>query len=107
MKKIQCLLMMLLFASVTLLAQKKTITGKVISQAGNEPLLGVNILANSQRGGVTTKQDGTYSITVDDKATTLVFSFVGYATQTVLIENKKLINRSDIKNTIGYLFTIP
>lgn len=92
MKKIQCLLMMLLFASVTLLAQKKTITGKVISQAGNEPLLGVNILANSQRGGVTTKQDGTYSITVDDKATTLVFSFVGYATQTVLIENKKTID---------------
>lgn len=92
MKKIQCLLMILLFASGTLLAQKKTITGKVISQAGNEPLLGVNILANSQRGGVTTKQDGTYSITVDDKATTLVFSFVGYATQTVLIENKKTID---------------
>jgi len=84
--------MFLLMFSGALMAQKKTITGKVISQAGNDPLLGVNILANNQRGGVTTKQDGTYSITVDEKTTTLVFSFVGYATQTVLIDNKKTID---------------
>ena len=92
MRKIQCLFMFLLMFSGALMAQKKTITGKVISQAGNDPLLGVNILANNQRGGVTTKQDGTYSITVDEKTTTLVFSFVGYATQTVLIDNKKTID---------------
>ena len=59
MRKIQCLFMFLLMFSGALMAQKKTITGKVISQAGNDPLLGVNILANNQRGGVTTKQDGT------------------------------------------------
>jgi len=92
MKKFQGLLMVLLFASGTLLAQKKTITGKVTGQAGNDPLLGVNILANNQKGGTSSKQDGTYSITVDSKTTTLVFSFVGYTTQTVVIGEKNIID---------------
>ncbi|MEO5947300.1 MAG: TonB-dependent receptor [Chitinophagaceae bacterium] len=92
MKKIQCLFMFLLMFSGSLMAQKKTITGKVINQSGNEPLLGVNILAENQKGGTSTKQDGTYSITVDAKTSTLIFSFVGYATQTILIEDKKIID---------------
>ena len=92
MKKFQGLLMVLLFASGTLLAQKKTITGKVTGQAGNDPLLGVNILANNQKGGTASKQDGTYSITVDSKTTTLIFSFVGYTTQTVVIGEKNIID---------------
>jgi len=92
MKKFQGLLMVLLFASGTLLAQKKTITGKVTGQAGNDPLLGVNILANNQKGGTSSKQDGTYSITVDSKTTTLVFSFVGYTTQTIVIGEKNIID---------------
>jgi hypothetical protein len=58
MKKLQCLLMLLLFFSCAALAQKKTITGKVFNQSSNEPLLGVNILAENQKGGVSTKQDG-------------------------------------------------
>ena len=92
MKKLQGLLVILLFASGTLLAQKKTISGKVTGQAGNDPLLGVNILANNQKGGTSSKQDGTYSITVDSKTTTLVFSFVGYTTQTIVIGEKNIID---------------
>ncbi len=92
MKKLQCLFMLLLLISGTVLAQKKTITGKVINQSGNDPLLGVNILADNQKGGVSTKQDGTYSITVDAKTTTLIFSFVGFATQTVIIGDKNVID---------------
>ena len=62
MKKLKCLLMLLLFVSGAAIAQKKTITGKVISQSGNDPLLGVNVLADKQKGGTTTKADGTYSL---------------------------------------------
>ncbi len=92
MKKLQCLLMLLLLAGSAVLAQKKTITGKVTSENGNSPLLGVNILAENQKGGVSTKQDGTYSITVDSKTTTLIFSYVGFAPQTVLIGDKTIID---------------
>lgn len=92
MKKLQCLLLMLLLLGGAALAQKKVITGKVISQNGNEPLLGVNILADKQKGGVTTKADGTYSITLDKNTTTLIFSYVGFTTQTIIIGDKTTID---------------
>ena len=91
MKQIQCLLFMLLVAGA-LMAQKRVITGKVISQTGNDPLLGVNVLADKQKGGVATKRDGTYSISVDNNATVLIFSYVGFTPQTILIEGKTVID---------------
>lgn len=92
MKQFQCLLVILLLAGGTVMAQKKTITGKVINQSANEPLLGVNILATNQKGGVSTKQDGTYSITVDKSTTTLIFSYVGFETQTIVIGDRTTID---------------
>ncbi|MEO7263287.1 MAG: SusC/RagA family TonB-linked outer membrane protein, partial [Ferruginibacter sp.] len=92
MKKFQCLLIfMMLFCAATI-AQKRTITGKVINKIGNDPLLGVNVLADKQKGGVSTNSDGTYSISVDRNATILIFSYVGYASQTVIIGDKKEID---------------
>ncbi len=93
MKQFRCLLVIFFLSMSSMaMAQKKTITGKVTNQSSNEPLLGVNILAENQKGGVSTKQDGTYSITVDGKTSTLVFSFVGYATQTVVVADKTTID---------------
>lgn len=91
MKKIKCLLLLLLFTTGAAFAQRKTITGKVVG-ADNEPLMGVNVLVEKQKGGVTTKEDGTYSITVDAKATTLIFSYVGYQPQTIIIGDKTKID---------------
>jgi len=84
--------MISLFAGGAAFAQKKTITGKVTSQSGNGPLLGVNVLAAGQKGGTATIADGTYSITIDSKATVLVFSYVGYTSQTVSIDNRTKID---------------
>lgn len=92
MKRIQCLLIIMLFAGSAVMAQKKVITGKVINQNGNDPLLGVNVLADKQKGGVATKADGTYSISVDKNATVLIFSYVGFTPQTVLIGDKTTID---------------
>jgi len=92
MKKLQCLLIIMLFAGSAVIAQKKLITGKVINQNGNDPLLGVNVLADKTKGGVATKADGTYSISVDKNATVLIFSYVGFTSQTVLIGDKTTID---------------
>ena len=93
MKKIHCLLIVpLLFAFSVAVAQKKVITGKVISQDGKVPLQGVNILADKQKTGTTTKDDGTYSISVDKKTTVLIFSYVGYKTQNVIIGDKTTVD---------------
>jgi len=93
MKKSRCLFVVLLvLIGSTAIGQKRTITGKVIDQSTGEPLFGVNILANKQKGGVTTKQDGTYSITIEKNSTALIFSYVGFAAQTILIGEKTTID---------------
>lgn len=92
MKKIKCFLLCMLLAGGAVMAQKKTITGKVMNKTGNEPLLGVNVLADKQKGGTATNADGTYSITVDQKATVLIFSYVGFEPQTVLIGGRTTID---------------
>src|SRR5262245_4943590 len=93
MKKSHCMLVLLLvMMSGIVAAQKRTITGKVTDQTTGTPLTGVNILANKQKGGVVTKTDGTYSITVEPGSTSLIFSYVGFATQTVAIDQKTVID---------------
>jgi len=86
-------MLLLLFGS-TVIAQKKVITGKVLNQATNEPLQGVNILADKQKGGVTTQADGTYTISVDKNTAALIFSYVGYASQTIILSDKATIDVS-------------
>lgn len=88
MKKIQCLILLLLMMSSVAMAQKKSITGKVTNKETGEPMQGVSVLVDKQRGGTSTKLDGTFSIAVDKSATTLIFSFVGFATQTVVLGDK-------------------
>jgi len=100
MKKFQCLMIILLFLNGVVAAQKRTITGKVTGPNGTEVLQGVNILANNQKGGATTAIDGTYSIQVSATSTTLVFSYVGYTTKTVVIGDDKTINVSLAPNTV-------
>lgn len=94
MKKLQGLLLMLLVTCSVAMAQKKVITGKVLNQSTSEPLQGVNILADKQRGGASTKDDGAYSITVEPGSTSLIFSFVGFTTQTIVIGDKTTIDVS-------------
>lgn len=75
-------------------AQKKVITGKVVDQVTGESLSGVTILADKSKTGFTANTDGTYSVTVEPNAKFLVFSFVGYGTQSVPIDGRSEINVS-------------
>jgi hypothetical protein len=93
MKKLRCLsVMLLMLISSIAMAQKKTITGKVINQATGEPMNGVNILADKQKKGTATKTDGAYSITVESNTSILVFSYVGFSAQTITIGDKTTID---------------
>jgi TonB-linked SusC/RagA family outer membrane protein len=94
MKKLKCLLFLLLITTGAAFAQRKTITGKVVNAENNEPLIGVNVLVEKQKGGVVTQADGSYSISVDAKATTLIFSYVGFLPQTITIGDKARIDVS-------------
>jgi iron complex outermembrane receptor protein len=65
-------------------AQGIKVTGKVTDASDGKTIPGVTILVQNTTTGTITDIDGRYSLTVDP-GTTLVFSFVGYNTQEVLV----------------------
>ncbi|NCB09718.1 MAG: SusC/RagA family TonB-linked outer membrane protein, partial [Bacteroidia bacterium] len=71
--------------------QQKTITGKVVDEAG-VPLPGVSVVVKGTTVGIVTDLDGNYSLSVPADAKTLVFSFVGMTAQEVEIANKTNIS---------------
>ncbi|HEY4061733.1 MAG TPA: SusC/RagA family TonB-linked outer membrane protein [Puia sp.] len=80
-------LLLLLFVHTALLAQqKKLVSGKVTDQRDGSPLQGVSVVPKGAlSGGAVTAQDGSFSIQVDARVRTLVFSSVGYGIQEVPI----------------------
>ncbi len=84
-------LYMLLF---TAQAQTKQVTGKV-TDAANEPLIGVSVSVKGTTQGVTTDVNGSYRINVSSEGNpVLVFKYIGFATQEVTVGNQSSINVS-------------
>ena len=92
MKKIQCLLLLFLFACGSVFAQKNVITGKVINKETGQPMQGVNIVADKSKTGTVTNADGTYSFKVKAGSKLLVFSNIGFTAQTIIIDGKTVID---------------
>ncbi len=67
------------------------ITGKVTSANDKQSLPGVNVSVKGLSKGTITNASGDYSIEVDGNAT-LVFSFIGYVTQEIVVADKTQIN---------------
>ena len=74
------LLSSLIFLSQQLLAQNKTVTGKVTDGNG-VGLSGVSIRVKGTNTGTSTGNDGSYSITLPKGLNTLIFSNIGFEDQ--------------------------
>jgi TonB-dependent starch-binding outer membrane protein SusC len=72
---------------------QSTVSGKVISQDDGSPIPGVSIAIKNTTTGTFTDADGNYSIAAPSDGT-LVFSFIGYISQEVLIGGRSSINVS-------------
>lgn len=68
-----------------------TVKGSVKTAAG-ETLPGVNILIKGTTKGTTTNTDGNFEFSIPDGSETLVFSFIGYTTQEVSVNNQSVLN---------------
>jgi len=73
-------------------AQERTVTGSVTSKEDQQGLPGVSVLVKGTTRGTTTNINGTYSLAVPAGSTTLVFSFIGYTTQEIPINNQTVLN---------------
>ena len=62
-----------------------TVTGTVTDAETQQPFPGVQVIVKGTLSGTTTGPEGEYSITAPDVTGTLVFRFVGYSTQEVLV----------------------
>lgn len=81
-----------LLLPVLAMAQTKTVTGRVTSSEDGEPLPGVNVVVEGTTKGTVTDIDGNYSIVLNEQENALVFSFVGFLTQTVSIGQQTTLN---------------
>lgn len=77
---------------------QRTISGRVTDSGGNG-MPGVNVLVKGTAVGTATDATGNYTIGVGADATTLVFSFIGYATQEIEIANRTSIDVSMSEDT--------
>ena len=73
----------LCFVFFPLSAQNVVLSGQVTDVQTGEPLIGVTVYNTQRRTGTTTNSQGNYTITLPSgRALELVFSYVGYASQT-------------------------
>ncbi len=65
------------------------VRGKVVDEA-QLPLPGVNVIVKGSTIGTTTDFDGNYSITIPNNSSQLVFSYIGYVSQTLAVTSSNL-----------------
>ena len=91
MRKTLSLITCVLLALGQLVAQTRTISGK-ITQENGRPVANASVLVKGTVTGTTTTEDGTFSLNVPPAAKTLIISAVGMGSIEVSIGNKTVIN---------------
>jgi TonB-dependent starch-binding outer membrane protein SusC len=84
-------LLLVLMGFATTWAQNRLVSG-VVKDAKGDPLPSVTVLEKGSKNGVVTDFDGKFAIKVNDKAATLVFSFIGFTSQEVAIGAQNVVS---------------
>lgn len=94
------LTLLLLCCCVSLVAQQKTVTGKIIDQVTKQPLPGATVNVKGSSQGVAADASGVFSINVPNASSVLVVSFMGYGTQEITVGQQSNINIS-LSNSVS------
>lgn len=89
--KAACFILLALQAQISI-AQTKIISGRVTDSKDGSAISGASVSAKGSRSGTQTGADGSFSLTVDNAVSTLVISYVGFASQEVSISGKTNID---------------
>lgn len=88
-----------LMLSLSCLAYGQNVTvGGSVTDDSNQPLPGVNIIVKNTSKGTTTDFDGNYTLSDVPVNATLVFSYVGFVVQEVVVKNSNPINVSLVED---------
>lgn len=84
-------LFFLAFSALSAFAQNRPVSGTVTAGDDGSKLPGVSVLVKGTTTGTTTNENGGYTINAPANAT-LVFSYIGYATQELPVNSRSTIN---------------
>ena len=84
------LLLMILFFATTAMAQLVSVSGRVVDKESKLTLPGVTVLLRGKTQGTVTDMDGKFLIQASS-ADQLVFSYIGYVSQTISLEGRTSI----------------
>jgi TonB-dependent starch-binding outer membrane protein SusC len=95
MMKLKLLLMLLFLGSILTLSAQRQVSGQVKDVETGSEMPGVNVVVSGTSMGTITDNDGKYTLSIPDKKDAqLVFTFVGFKTQTVSIGKQSVIDIS-------------
>ncbi|WP_448636115.1 SusC/RagA family TonB-linked outer membrane protein [Pedobacter panaciterrae] len=107
MKKLLQSLFILAFIAGSAMAQNRTITGTVTDKEDGKPLPGVTVVVKGTKNGTQTGGDGKYALSVPSASAELVFSYLGYVSQTVAASGNTVdvVLQSDSKSLTEVVVT--
>ncbi len=82
--------MLLCSLSFAAFAQQRTVSGTISSKGSTLP--GVNVIVKGTSAGTVSDASGKYTLNVPDNGTTLVFSFIGFASKEVEIGSQTTVD---------------
>lgn len=86
-------LIVFLIGPLEMMAQH-SVSGTVVDSVNEEPIPGVNIMIEGTTTGTSTDSNGNYDLVAPSPQDTLVFSYIGFQTQQVPINDRSTINIS-------------
>lgn len=94
MSKSLVAMLWLCLISIQLMAQTKTISGKVVDSRNGQPLSGVSVTSRGSTAGTQSQPDGSFTLTVPNSVRSLSFSSTGFISKDVAVGNDIVLNIS-------------
>lgn len=94
------LLLLIFFSSAAITFGQLTING-VIKSTGSEPLIGASVNEKGSTAGTISDIDGQFGLTVNKIPTTLLISYIGYKTITVMVDKNELLMVTMEEDAVG------
>jgi TonB-linked SusC/RagA family outer membrane protein len=86
MNKVLLSFFLLLFLSVTVMAQNRQITGHVVEKGNKIPVVAASVTVKGTKGGTLTDINGTFKMSIPNNfSTVLVITSIGYTTREVTV----------------------
>ncbi|MNX18189.1 SusC/RagA family TonB-linked outer membrane protein [Pedobacter ghigonis] len=98
LRKLSWVLALLTIISISLFAQQRQITGKVVDKKDGQPVPGVTVGIRGKTNNVSTNDKGEFALVADPSTDALVFSYVGYVRQVIPLAGKTNIMVSFVED---------